>query len=412
MKAYVLSQLRQRPRRSAGVILGLALGTALFVSLNALSTGFRRAAEAPLDEVGADVVVTRPAGVEQTAAGAQRGRGVRMPFGLAPLSGADVEAIAGMEEVGRSARALQLWDFGPRQTTTLLGVDPAAPAVGPGQGLEAKMVEGRNFRAGEEEVAVVDLHYARFYDLRPGSAVVVGAMRFQVVGVVELTQASQAAAANVYVPLARAQALAGLGPDQVNQVYVEVPSAGEVDDLVRRLTQRLGRVSVITEDSIVQVMGGVARVSSRFATVAGVVALAGGLLIGGFAIQGSVAERRAEIGLMRAVGWRRRDVSRLFVLESLGLSVVGGFMGLILGLGVAGLLGRLPTPSSTPSLSEPGQFGPGPGGRTGDRALPVQVGLPVTVAALLLVPIGGTLAGASTARRAAAHKPVLSLRSP
>ncbi len=393
------------------MVAGLALGTALFVALSALASGFGAVARAPLEAVAADMVVTRPSEGGQSPAATQQGRGVRMPFGLSPLTTAEGQAVARTQGVATAATALQLWDFGPRETTTIMGVEPTATGVGPGRALAGRLVAGRVFQPGENDTAVLDLHYARFYDLDAGSQVEVGGRRFQVVGVVELTETSQAAAANVYVPLTQARALAGLGADQVNQIYVQVSSAAGVDAVVERLTSRLGRVSIVTEDSLLQVMSGIGRVSSRFAVVAGAVALAGGLLLGWLALQGLVAERRREIGVMKAVGWRRRDVAGVFLRETLLLSALGGALGLALGLGAATLLSRLPVRvvSLTPaphglSLEHPSQG-------VEDATLPARVRPEAGTAAVITTCGAGCLAGWSAARRAAALKPAVALRS-
>lgn len=335
-----------------------------------------------------------------------------MPFGLAPLSEEEVARVARTEGVRQATAGLQLWDFGPRQTTTILGVDAGAPAVGPSEALRTTLVEGRSFSPGEGDVAGLDLHYARFFDLRPGSTVVAGDREFEVVGIVELNQSSQAAAANLYLPLAQARALAGLPPGQVNQVYVQVTGAGQVEPVVKRLTERLGRLSVVTEDSLVQVMGGIGRVSSRFAGVAGAVALAGGLLMAFLALQGLVAERRREIGIMKVVGWRRRDVSKVFLAEALLLSVLGALLGLAVGVGAASLLGRLPFPTAKLTQSGAEHLVPPTPSVGSGPSLPVRVGVPVLAAAVVMAPATGALAGWGTARRAAAMKPAPLLRSP
>jgi hypothetical protein len=91
---YVLSQFRGRPIRALAVVSGVALGAALFVVLTALGGGYREAARAPLDGVASDMVITRPAGQAETSAAAQRTRGVRLPFGKAPISAAEVDEMA------------------------------------------------------------------------------------------------------------------------------------------------------------------------------------------------------------------------------------------------------------------------------------------------------------------------------
>ena len=67
---YVVKELYYQRRRTIISVLGLSVGIALFIILNALSLAYREAARAPLKEIGADITVQRPGNVPQELTGA------------------------------------------------------------------------------------------------------------------------------------------------------------------------------------------------------------------------------------------------------------------------------------------------------------------------------------------------------
>lgn len=408
---YLLSHLRHRPRRAIVVVTGVALGSALFIALTALGDGFRGAASAPLAEIATDLEVTRP----DTGSGAvpeDGNRGVRAPDGMGGFTAEEVAAVGELDEVAGVAGSVMFWDFGARQTVTVVGADPAADRLGPGLVLAENVVSGRAFEPGERGVATVDMHYAEFYGLTVGSGVDLGGTEVEIVGVTQVTEGSQAAAANLFVPVEDARELVGLADGEVNQLHVALSDAGETDAVVSQLNDRLGEVSAITEDSMVQVFGAIGQISARFSAIAASVGLFGGAVLSWAAVQGLVRERTREIGLLQATGWRRRNITRVFTSEAAVLSTAGGMLGVALGLGAAALLGRLPMPSTVSEGVEGGH-----GGSAEHVADLAPATLPIAVdplSALLAVGVAvgaGVLAGWVASRRATGIDPVRNLAS-
>lgn len=404
MITYILSQGAVRPWPTLGAIAGVALGAALFVALVALGNGFQEAVRAPLANVAADLLITRQL-IGESAPNNTRGLG--LPFGSTPLTGDDLTNIEKTTGITAYAGGLEVWDFGTTQYQTILGLDAAQDQVGPIHALQEGLVAGRLFKPDELGIAVADRHYAAFFSLKPGDAVTIGEESFELVGVAEQQGSSQAGVANLYIPLADAQALAGLEASQVNQVYARVADASQVESIVAELTAQdvpnaaNGQLSIISQESILQVMGGVARISARFAGVAALVGMMGGWLLTWVAMAGLFSERRHEIGIMRAVGWHTRYITNLFLLESFLLSLIGGVAGIALGLIAAQMMTSLPAPTINLAQSLPGLAAVAPQ----EVHLASQVTLQTLALALFVALSGGLLQGFLSARRAAALKP-------
>jgi len=66
---YMTKELYYRKRRTLTSIVGLSIGIALLVILNALSLAYRQAARVPLKEIGADITVQRSGNVPQELSG-------------------------------------------------------------------------------------------------------------------------------------------------------------------------------------------------------------------------------------------------------------------------------------------------------------------------------------------------------
>jgi len=404
---YLWSELRWRAGRTISTALGVTIGVALFIVLTAAGTGFQEAARRPLANVGADILLSRPATGNETAASTQTTRGVRLPFGISTFHFHDVEKVRQIKGVDAIGGALLLWDFGATSSETVLGVDVDQPAVGPAKARDWA-VAGRFLQANETHVAVVDKHYAAFFGLKPGDELKIGGEPFQIVGVVEALEGSQAAAANFYIPLTDAQKLLHLKPDEINQIYVRVAQASTVDDVVQQSRAQLGEVSATTEQSIVQVMGGIALVSQRFAGVASFVALLGGLALTGLALSASVSERRREIGVMKAVGWMASEVRKYFVFEGLVISMVGALTGIALGWLTTLAIARIPINLNALNTNAPLSLVT----TVADNVptLPATVTPGSVMLALGIAAIGGTAASWLAASRAANLKPAEALR--
>jgi len=146
---------------------------------------------------------------------------------------------------------------------------------------------------------------------------------------------------------------ARFGGNDLRMVYVSAESKKTMDDVMAQLNKQIMRVlgttpespgfALMTQDSIIDAQ---ASTTEAFRNLLGWVAGIS-LVVGGIGIMNimlvSVTERTREIGLRQALGARPRDVRLQFLLEAVMLSLIGGLVGVLAGVGGSYLFNELGT---------------------------------------------------------------------
>jgi ABC-type lipoprotein release transport system permease subunit len=462
---YLLRELRRRMRQAIFVGAGLALGVGLVITVIAASSGVSASQATVLHSlygVGTDVTVTqapvsgsgrppsfRVGGSSQGAAGTSFSRNVLLGAGLGTLRSSSVTTIAQLKDVSGASGALSLTDLslsgtvpsGSQQGTgggargsvssnsfTVTGVDPADDSLGPLS--SATITSGHGIRTGEStaNVAVVDSNYAAAQSLKVGSEITVAGKSFTVVGIAQ--PAESASSADVYIPLARAQTLAGLS-GEVNTIYVSATSSADISAVSKDISASLPKATVTTSSDLASQVTGSLSSASSLANSLGkwlaVAVLAAAFGIASILTISAVSRRVREFGTLKAMGWRSRRIIRQIMGEALVIGVLGGLSGVALGYGGAALVQSLAPPltaSTAPaSASAAGGIGgaAGPGGGGGlaraasaaGHSVSVHLTAPVTLGAVglavALAILGGLLAGSLGGWRAVRLRPAAAL---
>ena len=406
---YVLKELRHHHHRTLVNVLGIAVGIALFVSINAVSTAYKEAVSLPFKNLSADLVVQRP---ERRTMGSQQTpesmRGIRLPFSNQMMPPEDLQKLASIKGVGAVASSLLLWEFDQGGFRTIMGVDLSQPDLGPVK--VKKWLEAGRFPQGEGEV-VIEEHYAKFHHTKLGDKMKIGDRDFTVVGLLAIKEGSQIASANIYLPLADARSLLGEAFKGVNVVYLRLKTPSLLRQVKTEIAKRLSGVSVTSSDSFLELMGGVSKILDQFSLLISIIALGGAISLIIKTMLANLIARSSEIGILKAVGWTERDVQKQLVCEALLQSFAGGILGLIMGYGVSYVLGFASIPVSTPweinllpALARNAQTA------ASAVRLPVSLSLGLTTSALALSLLAGALASYFMGRRTSRMKPVDILR--
>lgn len=414
---YLFAELLRRPGRSLAAVFSMALGVALFVSLQAYSGGYRQAAREPLAQIGADMAVQRQGEVPEGFAGPV------FPHSVAPIHPDEVEAIRSIDGVEAVSEAVFFWDFAPDRFLVVLGFDPpaaASAAVGPGK-LQAALLEGQFLTPEDRGVVAADASYAQENRLGLGDTVPIYGRPFTVVGLVDTSRAGQVANANLYIPLADAREIASAAPNvravhdfrpaDTNILFVKANQA-QAESVEAAASSLMGKQALVSSArSFGAVLGSSFALIDRFGWVVGMAGLllsAAGLLR---SVVSNLWERRPDIGLMRALGWRRANVVRQLMAEALTLSLAGGLLGLGLAALTAQILSRTQVTIPVPwELSPTPHFLPGGARKMAlTVSLPAQIELQIAAGALGLALFLGAAVSVLMAWRAAKIKPAEAL---
>jgi putative ABC transport system permease protein len=294
---------------------------------------------------------------------------------------------------------------------TIGGVDPAKPGIA--LVTPSQVTEGRYF-SGSGREALVAPGYAAKHGLKVGSTLTLNGTELRVVGVVQPPLGGQTA--DVYLPLAQLQKLAG-EPGLANIALVRATSGSLVGSVQREIESSLGGSQVASSKQVADRISGslvdAKSLSDKLGLVLAVVAAGAAFLLAALLTLASVAKRVRELGTLKALGWTQRLVVRQVVGESLAQGLGGGVLGIGLGLAAAAAIDAFgPTLTASSTAGGGGLLGLGAAARTATRAISLDAPISPTLLAVGfgLALLGGLLAGAAGALRAARLRPADALR--
>ena len=355
--------------RSFLTILGIVIGVAAVIAMVTVGQGSSKQVSASVEALGSDVLILRPGRREFGPPGAG---GRARPFTLR-----DTEALASLREVARIApiaTSTQTVVLGNANSSTqITGSTPDWVEVS-----NWSLASGRNFTIAEDRAGLAvcllgqTVRQRLFGEADPVDQTVrIKSIACQVVGVLAAKGAGSFGQDQddvVVMPIRLLQRrLAGDSDVSTMQISVTPGVAvSEATSAIESLMRERRRLTIEQDNdfSLTDMKEVATMLNSVNSVLSGLLSsvAAVSLLVGGIGIMNimlvSVTERTREIGIRLAVGASARQVLTQFLVESVVLSLLGGVIGILVGLTMAGVASRF---MAIPFVADPtvilGAFG-------------------------------------------------------
>ncbi|EJL40298.1 MULTISPECIES: ABC transporter permease [Brevibacillus] len=390
--------IRANGLRSVLTMLGIIIGVAAVIAMVAIGEGTSSSVASQINGLGSNLLIVSPGQATQ-------GRVSLGAGSLNTLTLADAEAIAEKESVAGVApsvngRAQIVWGSN-NYSSMLEGTTADFLRV-----RNAEVAQGRfftNFEVTRQfNVAVVGTEVVSnlFKDTTTnpvGQTVQINRVPFTIIGVLK-SQGSSGMTNNddrILIPITTAMSRL-TGGKNVGTIYVSAASSDTMDAAQQDIRQTLRAqhnlrpqaaddFRITSQSDILSTAQEVS--SSMTALLSGIAAIS--LIVGGIGVMNimlvSVTERTREIGIRKAIGAKRRDILRQFLIEAVTLSLIGGILGIAIGVGAALLISKL-------------------------GSLATSISLTPILYAFLTSSLVGVIFGVYPARKAAQLKPIDALR--
>jgi putative ABC transport system permease protein len=324
------NNLRRRKGKMIFLVLGLFIGVATIVTLLAITESMSRDIEDRLDQFGANIVMV------------PKSDNLTLSYGGITVGGVSYEAVDFAESsIGRIREIENSKNLGAVVAKVLGSTEVAGRKVllmGTNFNDELSLKTWWQFQGnvpGENEV-MLGSEAAASLGRKIGDRLALGGHDFTVAAILLATGGAEDGV--VIANMAEAQKVLGK-EGRVSMVEISAFCRGcPISDMVLQIAEKFPEAKVTAlKQAVMSKMQSIEMFKSFSYGIAVLVVFIGSLLVF-ITMMGSVNERTREIGIFRAIGFRRGHVMQIILLEAMVVGLVGGLLGFLGGNGVAWLV--------------------------------------------------------------------------
>ncbi|TSC75520.1 MAG: putative ABC transport system permease protein [Parcubacteria group bacterium Gr01-1014_30] len=343
-----VTALSSNKARSGLTILGIVIGIASVIAMISIGQGVSEQIKSSIEGLGSNLLTVMPGFIQPGRGVVSAGRGT-----AESLEQDDVEIIREIDGVVSVSPEVQrrfqvVSETGNNTNTLVLGILPEYLEARNVFVQEGSFITDANVRALGRVVVLGPTVAEDIFSAQDpiGRTIRISGMNFKVIGL--LQSKGSAGFFNpddaVFIPLTTMQKVI-TGEDFLSAIAVSVASEDRMPLVQAEITQALAKKHRVDPEnpdfsilSQADIIGALTQVTTTFtiflAAVAGISLIVGGIGIMNMMLT-TVKERTREIGLRKAIGAKRCDISRQFLAEAVALTFLGGVLGIILGWAVS-----------------------------------------------------------------------------
>ncbi|MEM2984936.1 MAG: ABC transporter permease [Candidatus Jordarchaeaceae archaeon] len=332
--------------RSFLTTLGIVIGVGAVIILTSLVGGLEKQIRETFESLGANSLFVFPGTVGEQGGGPTGAPVNKLTYDMVN----DIRKIPGVKDLSPHVNLVGNAVYGNKEVKN---VDINAVDYNFNQIYSLNIVEGRFFSRGEvagnKMVVVIGPTVKRklFSDQSPiGKQIRLKDKTFTVVGVTEEKGSSfgRDLDNSAYFPYTVARSR--FGAERPTYILIKTIDTQNVNKVKKEIEKALSRKIPKDDFSVRSQEEGLKFFQNILNVLAGALGGIAGvsLLVGGVGIMNimfvSVTERTREIGLRKAVGASFKDILTQFLLEAVILSLVGGVIGVIFGIGISSAMSK------------------------------------------------------------------------
>jgi len=340
------SALKANKVRTGLTMLGIVIGIASVIAMVAIGQGASNSVSSSIESMGANLIIVSP-GAQRTFGGgpsASRGGAQSLTLEDATKISSQISNVSGIARVVSSQQ--QVVSTGENTNTSITGTESSYSTIRNIEIAEGSFITDQNVEKSSK-VAVLgsttrdDLFGEGATDVI-GEKIKISGVEYKVIGIAAEKGGSGMTNSDdvVYIPYTTAQRYL-TGNKYLSGIYISALTSEDSTQVQEDVTTLLLALHDKTTDTAdfttmnqSDMIATVSDIASTFTTL--LAAIAGiSLLVGGIGIMNmmltTVTERTKEIGLRKAIGAKKKDINRQFIVEATILTFIGGVLGVILG---------------------------------------------------------------------------------